>query len=136
MSDDSFIMHNRFVAYGKLEETMRRAYHDKFYSNIKVKKNLITEVKPINNKTIINKNFFDDISADIDLKSEHDYLNWRDRDNMWMSRLLFSCIVLGKYKSKYFNDIFIYRLIFTFMYLKEFFIFLRKNISRSYSSLL
>ena len=34
---DSFIMHHGFAKYGELEEAMRRAYHDRFHSNIKLK---------------------------------------------------------------------------------------------------
>ena len=78
---DSFIMHHGFGSYGELEEAMRRAYYERFNTDINVKKELVVEHKP----ELPTK---DDGSAspDVDdiLDAESEYSSWRDRDRMWL----------------------------------------------------
>ena len=83
---DSFIMHHGFATYGELEEAMRRAYHDRFLSNIKVKGDIVVQVKPTKNSSLDDKQFFADTSVDGIINTDNDYSQWRDRDNMWMIR--------------------------------------------------
>jgi len=83
---DSFIMHHGFGTYGELEEVMRRAYHDRFHTDIKVKGDMVVPVKPAKDYPIGDKNFFADTSIDGIINAENDYSQWRDRDEMWMSR--------------------------------------------------
>ena len=40
---DSFVLHHAEGSYGKLEEVMRRAYYDRFKSDIKVSKEIVVE---------------------------------------------------------------------------------------------
>ena len=80
---DSFIMHHGFSTYGELEEAMRRAFHDRFHRCINVSKELVVRHKsnvPIDKDGLATPSFEDIINA------ENDYSQWRDRDDMWMSR--------------------------------------------------
>ena len=80
---DSFIMHHGFSTYGELEEAMRRAFHDRFHRCINVSKELVVRYKsniPIDKDGLATPSFEDIINA------ENDYSQWRDRDDMWMSR--------------------------------------------------
>ena len=54
---------------------MRRAYHDRFHSNIEVKGDMVVEIKPTK-----------DYSVDAIINADSDYSQWSDRDSMWMSR--------------------------------------------------
>ena len=80
---DSFIMHHGFSTYGELEEAMRRAFHDRFHRDIGISKDLVIKHKsniPIDKDGLATPSFEDIINA------ENDYSQWRDRDDMWMSR--------------------------------------------------
>jgi hypothetical protein len=80
---DSFIMHHGFSTYGELEEAMRRAFHDRFHRDIGVSKDFVIKHKsniPIDKDGLATPSFEDIINA------ENDYSQWRDRDDMWMSR--------------------------------------------------
>jgi len=83
---DSFVMHHGFGTYGELEEAMRRAFYERFNKDIKVKGDMVVEVKSTKDYPIGDKNFFADTSVDGIIKAENDYSQWRDRDDMWMSR--------------------------------------------------
>ena len=65
---------------------MRRAYHDRFHSNIEVKGDMVVEIKPTKDYSVDDKKFFDDIFLDGIINADNDYSQWRDRDSMWMSR--------------------------------------------------
>ena len=80
---DSFIMHHGFSTYGELEEAMRRAFHDRFHRDIGVSKDFVIKHKsniPIDKDGLAIPSFEDIINA------ENDYSQWRNRDDMWMSR--------------------------------------------------
>ena len=80
---DSFIMHHGFGTYGELEEAMRRAFHDRFHRDIGVSKELVVKHKsniPIDKDGLATPSFEDILNA------ENDYSQWRNRDDMWMSR--------------------------------------------------
>ena len=80
---DSFIMHHGFSTYGELEEAMRKAFHERFHRDIGVSKELVVKHKsniPIDKDELATPSFDDIINA------ENDYSQWRDRDDMWMSR--------------------------------------------------
>ena len=80
---DSFIMHHGFSTYGELEEAMRKAFHERFHRDIGVSKELVVKHKsniPIDKDELATPSFEDIINA------ENDYSQWRDRDDMWMSR--------------------------------------------------
>ncbi|MDC1087321.1 hypothetical protein OAT44_07900 [Alphaproteobacteria bacterium] len=83
---DSFIMHHGFSTYGELEEAMRRAFHDRFHRDIKVKGDIVVQVKPTKDYGIGHKKFFTDISVDGIVNADDDCSQWRDRDSMWKSR--------------------------------------------------
>jgi hypothetical protein len=78
--DDSFIMHHVYAAYGELEEAIRRAYHDRFHSNIKVKGDIVVQ---INSKKI---DSIDNTSSDLILKEENDYSPWIYRDKILVNK--------------------------------------------------
>ena len=80
---DSFIMHHGLSTYGELEEAMRKAFHERFHRDISVSKVLVVKHKSNiqNDKDELSTPSFDDI-----IISENDYSQWRDRDDMWMSR--------------------------------------------------
>ncbi len=80
---DSFIMHHSFGSYGELEEAMRRAYYERFNTDIKVKKEMVVEQKsniPINEDGSIS------LKVDDILNAENEYSFWRDRDRMWLGK--------------------------------------------------
>ena len=80
---DSFIMHHSFGSYGELEEAMRRAYYERFNTDIKVKKEMVVEQKsniPINEDGSIS------LKVDDILNAENEYSGWRDRDRMWLGK--------------------------------------------------
>ena len=83
---DSFIMHHGFSTYGELEEAMRRAFHDRFHRDIKVKGDIVVQVKPTKDYAIGHKKFFTDISVDGIIKADSEYSQWSERDKMWLSR--------------------------------------------------
>ena len=80
---DSFIMHHGFSTYGELEEAMRRAFHDRFHRSINVSKEMVVKQK---SNIPIDKDGFVSLEIDDILNAENDYSQWRDRDDMWMSR--------------------------------------------------
>jgi len=79
---DSFIMHHGFGTYGELEEAMRRAFHERFHRDIGIKRELVVQQK----SNITEKHEFASPSFDDIVNAENDYSQWRDRDDMWMSR--------------------------------------------------
>ena len=79
---DSFIMHHGFSTYGELEEAMRRAFHERFHRDIGIKRELVVQQK----SNITEKHEFASPSFDDIVNAENDYSQWRDRDDMWMSR--------------------------------------------------
>ena len=83
---DSFIMHHGFGTYGELEEVMRRAFYERFNKDIKVKGDMVVVVKPTKDYPIGDKNFFANSSVDGIIKADNEYSQWRDRDDMWVSR--------------------------------------------------
>jgi len=87
---DSFVMHHGFGDKGGLEEAMRRAYFERFNSSLSEKRDLVDKVehdkirlddekKPINNGD-------GTIEVDDIINADIEYSQWRDRDDMWMSR--------------------------------------------------
>ena len=80
---DSFIMHHVYAAYGELEEAIRRAYHDRFHSNIKVKGDIVVQ---INSKKV---DSIDNTSSDLILKEENDYSPWIYRDKILVNKKYF-----------------------------------------------
>ena len=78
--DDSFIMHYAYASYGELEEAIRRGYHDRFHSNIKVKGDIVVQIKSKKVDPI------DDTSRDAILKVGNEYSEWIYRDKMWVNR--------------------------------------------------
>lgn len=82
---DSFIMHHGFGTYGELEEVMRKAFYERFNKDIGVSREMVVQHKsniPIDKDELATPSF-DDI-----INTENDYSQWRDRENMWMSRIL------------------------------------------------
>ena len=80
---DSFIMHHGYA--GELEESMRRTFYDRFGQDIKVKAEMIVEVKPKNDYPIGHPKFWQDISIEALLEGDKEYSQWQDRDVMWLS---------------------------------------------------
>ncbi len=80
---DSFIMHHGFANYGELEEAMRRAFHERFHRDIGVSRDLVVQHK---SNIPLDKDGFVSLEIDDILNAENDYSQWRDRDDMWMSR--------------------------------------------------
>ena len=87
---DSFVMHHGYGDKGGLEEAMRRAYFERFNSSLSEKRDLVEKVdhkkirlddekKPVNNGN-------GTIQVDDIFNADSDYSQWRDRDDMWMSR--------------------------------------------------
>ena len=82
---DSFIMHHGFSTCGELEEAMRKAFYERFNRDIGVSKELVVKHK---SNIPIDKDGFVSLEIDDILNTENDYSQWRDRDDMWMSRIL------------------------------------------------
>jgi len=80
---DSFIMHHGFGTYGELEEVMRRAFYERFNKDIKVKGDMVVQHK---SNIPIDKDGFVSLEIDDIINAENEYSQWRDRDDMWMSR--------------------------------------------------
>ncbi len=80
---DSFIMHHGFSTYGELEEAMRRAFYERFNKDIGVSKDLVVQQE---SNIPIDKDGFVSLKIDDILNAENKYSQWRDRDDMWMSR--------------------------------------------------
>ena len=80
---DSFIMHHGFGTYGELEEAMRRAFYERFKKDIGVSRDLVVQHK---SNIPIDKDGFVSLEIDDILNAENEYSQWRDRDDMWMSR--------------------------------------------------
>ena len=79
---DSFVLHHAGGSYGKLEEVMRRAYYDRFKSDIKVSKEIVVE--QLSDVPTAKDGFLSMKVNDI-LKAEEEYSQWRDRDRMWLN---------------------------------------------------
>ena len=80
---DSFIMHHSFGTYGELEEAMRRAFYERFKKDIAVSRDLVVQHK---SNIPIDKDGFVSLEIDDILNAENEYSQWRDRDDMLMSR--------------------------------------------------
>ena len=80
---DSFVLHHAEGSYGKLEEVMRRAYYDRFKSDIKVSKEIVVEHV---SDVPTDKDGFLSMEVDDILNAEKEFSQWRDRDRMWLSR--------------------------------------------------
>ena len=80
---DSFIMHHGYSSYGELEEAMRKAFYERFNRDIGVSKELVVKHK---SNIPIDKDGFVSLEIDDILNAENEYSQWRDRDDMWMSR--------------------------------------------------
>jgi hypothetical protein len=80
---DSFIMHHGFGTYGELEEVMRRAFYERFNKDIGVSRDLVVQHK---SHIPLDKDGFVSLEIDDILNAENEYSQWRDRDEMWMSR--------------------------------------------------
>ena len=79
---DSFVLHHAEGSYGKLEEVMRRAYYDRFKSDIKVSKEIIVEQV---SGVPTDKDGFISMEVNDVLNAEKEFSLWRDRDRMWLS---------------------------------------------------
>ena len=80
---DSFIMHHGFSTYGELEETIRKAIHERFHRDIGFSKELVVKHKsyiPIDKDGLARPSFEDIINA------ENNYSQWTDRDDLWMKK--------------------------------------------------
>ncbi len=80
---DSFVMHHGYA--GELEESMRRTFYDRFKEHIKVKAEIIEEIKPKNDYPIGHPKFWEDNSIEALLEGDKEYSQWQDRDAMWLS---------------------------------------------------
>ena len=80
---DSFIMYHTFGNNGELEEAIRRAFHDRFYKDIGVARELVDRV--VNNFTI-NKSQEVTVNPRDLVNKKSDYFLWKAREDMWMSR--------------------------------------------------
>ena len=81
---DTFIMHHGYA--GELEESMRKTFFDRFGQDIKVKTEMIEEVKPKNDYSKGHPKFWEDISIEALLEGDKEYSQWQNRDAMWLSR--------------------------------------------------
>ena len=81
---DSFIMHHGYA--GELEESMRRTFYDRFGQDIKVKAEMIEEVKPKDDYPIGHPKFWQDISIEALIEGDKEYSQWQDRDAKWLGR--------------------------------------------------
>ena len=68
-----------------LEEVMRRAYYERFKSDIKVSKEIVVEQF---SDVPTDKDGFLSMEVEDILKAEEEYSQWRDRDRMWLSKLM------------------------------------------------
>ena len=80
---DSFVLHHAEGSYGKLEEVMRRAFYERFNKDIGVSREMVVQHK---SNIPIDKDGFVSLEIDDILNAENEYSQWRDRDDMWMSR--------------------------------------------------
>lgn len=80
---DSFIMHHGFGTYGELEEAMRRAFYERFNKDIGVSRDLVVQHK---SNIPIDKDGFVSLEVDDILNAENEYSQWRDRDDIWVSK--------------------------------------------------
>ena len=62
---------------------MRRAYYDRFKSDIKVSKEIVVEHV---SDVPTDKDGFLSMEVDDILNAEKEFSQWRDRDRMWLSR--------------------------------------------------
>ena len=82
---DSFVLHHAEGSYGKLEEVMRRAYYERFKSDIKVSKKIVVEQF---SDVPTDKDGFLSMEVEDILNAEKEYSQWRDRDRAWLSKLM------------------------------------------------
>ena len=64
---------------------MRRAYYDRFKSDIKVSKEIVVEQV---SDVPTDKDGFLSMEVEDILNAEKEYSQWRDRDRMWLSKLM------------------------------------------------
>ena len=68
-----------------LEEVMRRAYYERFKSDIKVSKEIVVEQF---SDVPTDKDGFLSMEVEDILNAEKEYSQWRDRDRAWLSKLM------------------------------------------------
>ena len=73
---DSFIMHHAYG--GELEEAIRRAFYERFNSDIPIKEEIL-EALP----ALPYEEQPDNLSVEDIIKGEVEYAQWQDRDRMW-----------------------------------------------------
>ena len=66
---------------GELEEAMRRAFYERFNSDIPVKNEIIEELP-----SLPYEEQPDNLSVEEIIKGEAEYSQWQDRDRMWWGR--------------------------------------------------
>ena len=64
---------------------MRRAYYDRFKSDIKVSKEIVVEQV---SDVPTDKDGFLSMEVEDILNAEKEYSQWRDRDRAWLSKLM------------------------------------------------
>ena len=62
---------------------MRRAYYDRFKSDIKVSKEIVVEQV---SDVLTDKDGFISMEVEDILKAEEEYSLWRNRDRMWLNK--------------------------------------------------
>ena len=67
------------------DREIRRAYHDRFKSDIKVSKEIVVEQV---SDVPTDKDGFLSMEVDDILNAEKEYSQWRDRDRIWLSKLM------------------------------------------------
>ena len=76
---DSFIMHH---AYGEeLEESMRRAFYERFNSDIPIKEEILEALAALPYEEQP-----DNLSVEDIIKGEVEWSQWQERDRMWRDR--------------------------------------------------
>ena len=78
---DSFIMHNGYGFLGELEEAMRRTFYDRFHQDIKVKHEIVTEIKREDFK--VNSITFGTKDLDVIIDGDKEYSRYEKRLKMW-----------------------------------------------------
>jgi hypothetical protein len=80
---DSFILHHGYCESGEVEEAMRRAFYERFESDIPVKQELIDWTYRKQKSEDVN---FSPIDIDTLLKADDDVSQWKKRHQEWYAR--------------------------------------------------
>jgi hypothetical protein len=80
---DSFILHHGYCESGEVEEAMRRAFYERFESDIPVKQELIDWTYRKQKSEDVN---FSPIDIDTLLKADDDVSQWKKRHREWYER--------------------------------------------------